>query len=103
MGLYNIYYGVRQEDFNLHIEREVEVENVHLAKKECLEFAEDLYMRNPIRDVMEIEEQDKISFNDAKLRFLQEMNENITYFIEEIIVDGDNKYVELIRHEFKNV
>lgn len=100
MPKFNLYYGIEQERYNLHTEQEVELLTLHDAKKEARECAEDLYMQNPVRDIQEIEKEEGVDFDTAKILFKLDMFRKTLYHVEEII-EVNGKVIEVIRHDYR--
>lgn len=100
MPKFNLYFGMEQEQYNLHVVENVELPSLEEAKKEVREYAEDLYMQNPVRDIIEIMKEENIDFEIAKYRFQIDMFRKTIYHIEELVEMG-GEVVEVLRHDFK--
>jgi hypothetical protein len=99
MPKFHLYYGVEQEEYNLHVKENVELETLDDAKAESRKLAEELYMQNPVRDIEEIiaDGEDK---DTAQFVFNLEMFRKTIYHVEELVELG-GEVVETIRHDFK--
>lgn len=97
MKKFNIYAGMESEQFNLHVERGVELETVEEALEWAEDFGYDLYYMNPNRDILEIAKEDNVSEDEAELIFIKEMTTKVIFFVKEI-VEINGEVIEEIEH-----
>lgn len=97
---FNILAGLKQEHFNLSAIENEKFDLIAEAIEYAREHAESLYQLNPVRDILEIMKEDKVSEDVATLTFKLEMFRNIIYYVEEL-VESDGVVIEKIRHEWR--
>ena len=100
MPKFNLYYGIEQEQYNLHSVMGAEFASVLEAKKEARAYAEDLYMQNPVRDIIDIEKEEGVDEDIARIQFNLDMIKKTIYHVDEI-VEINGEVIEIIKHEDK--
>lgn len=85
MPKFNLHFGFKEEGQFKMFSELVELKDLRTACAEAREYAEDLYMQNPVRDVNEIMKQEKwIDEDTASILFKLDMFRNTVYFAEEV-------------------
>lgn len=100
MPKFNLYYGIEQEQYNLHSQESVELPTLQDAKNEARLCAHDLYMQNPVRDILDIMKEQSIGEREANYLFRIEMFRKTVFHIEEI-VEINGELIEVIRHDYR--
>lgn len=95
---FNIFAGIEQEDYYLHIIEGVLLESIDEAKKCAREYAEELYQLNPVRDVLEIMDKEDVDEDTAQILFKLDMIRKTTYYVEELI-EINGELTEVIHHK----